>query len=181
MLTLTTPRLRLEAWRDDFEESLVRLSSDPRVMRYIRNGDTWDTERAAQRHQAHLTHWADHGFGWRGIIGGDGAFLGVAALNRLGPAVPGVDESATEIGWWIAPDAWGRGIATEAATAIRDEAFARLGTETLVGRYQPANEASGRVMIKLGMSLHGDIETPGERTVRVYTLGRREWEGRTSV
>ncbi|MEV4066651.1 GNAT family N-acetyltransferase [Nonomuraea dietziae] len=36
-----------------------------------------------------------------------------------------------EIGWWIDPAAWGQGIATEAATAVREEA-ARLGAATLV-------------------------------------------------
>ena len=184
MRTLTTARLSLEPWRDSFERDLVRMSSDPRVMRYIGEGVTWDPERAAQRHQAHLAHWRDQGFGWRGIIGGDGDFLGVAALNRLGDLVPGIEASAFEIGWWIEPFAWGRGVATEAATAIRDEAFSRLGAERLVGRYQPDNEASGRVMVKLGMSPYGETAGRDGQTVRVYTLVRRAWGNlpdRTSV
>ncbi len=184
MRTLTTERLSLEPWREAFETDLFRMSADPRVMRYIGAGVVWDPEYAARRHQAHLAHWRDHGFGWRGIIGGDGAFLGVAALSRLGSTVPGIEESAVEIGWWVEPSAWGRGVATEAAIAIREEAFSLLDVERLVGRYHPANEVSGRVMVKLGMSLYGDVMGQNERPVRVYTLDRRDWENlphRTSV
>ena len=145
-------------------------------MRYVGDGRPWDREFAARRHRDLLAHWKEHGFGWRAILGrDDGAFLGVAALNRCDWAVPGVDQSALEIGWWVDPGAWGRGIATEAATAIRDEAFTRLGAEGLVARFQPANAASGRIMIKIGMSLYGDIVGGVGEPVRVYTLGRADW------
>lgn len=175
MRTLTTARLELRPWEDGFAGDLARLSSDERVMRFIGDGRTWSRERAAERHQECLRHWAEHGFGWRAIIDG-GAFTGVAALNRLGAIVPGIEEDAIEIGWWVDPRAWGRGIATEAALALRDEAFGGLGAGRIVARYQPANEASGRIMVKLGMRVHGDRPGKGGRPVRVYELGRADWQ-----
>jgi RimJ/RimL family protein N-acetyltransferase len=168
---LTTARLTLPAWHRRFEPDLLRLSSDPRVMRYIGNGLPWDRDEAVRRHEMILGHWAEHGFGWRAILcREDDAFLGIAALNRLGHTVPGIGESAIEIGWWVDPRAWGHGVATEAATAIRDEAFGRLGAAPLVARFQPANHGSERVMVKLGMTLHGDTVGAAGETVRVYTM-----------
>jgi RimJ/RimL family protein N-acetyltransferase len=174
MRIMTTARLRLLPWEERFEDDLVRLSADPRVTRYIGDGRPWSRDFAVQRHRAHLAHWAEHGFGWRAIVRA-GEVLGIAALNRLGSAVPGIDESAIEIGWWLDPRVWGRGFATEAALALREEAFARLGAECLVARFQPANLASGRVMTKLGMSRHGDTVGRAGEQVRVYLLDRAGW------
>jgi RimJ/RimL family protein N-acetyltransferase len=176
MRILTTARLTLAPWQQRFEHDLVRLSSDQRVTRFIGDGRPWSREFTAQRHRAHLDHWKAHGFGWRAILGSDGAFLGIAALNYLGPTVSGIEESAIEIGWWVGPRHWGQGIATEAATAIRDEAFTHLEAERLVARFQPANRGSERVMTKLGMSLYGDTVGSTGEAVRVYTLGRTDWE-----
>jgi RimJ/RimL family protein N-acetyltransferase len=67
MLALTTTRLSLMPWQDAFGEDLARLASDQRVMRYIGDGRPWNREQASQRHQACLTHWEDHDFGWRDL------------------------------------------------------------------------------------------------------------------
>lgn len=177
MRTLTTARLVLKPWDQHFEEDLLRLTADERVMRFIGNGRPWSRELTIERHRAYLAHWEDHGFGWRGMFGNDsGEFLGIAALNYLGDAVPGIDGSAVEIGWWLDPQVWGNGLATEAAVAIRDEAFGRLGAERVVARFQPGNHASERVMIKLGMSLYGDTVGRAGEPVRVYALNRSDWQ-----
>jgi RimJ/RimL family protein N-acetyltransferase len=180
MRTLTTDRLVLKPWEQDFEGDLLRFASDPRVMRFIGDGRPWEREFTVQRHQALLEHWEQHGFGWRGIVGDDGAFLGVAALSYLGDLVPGIEESAIEIGWWVDPAAWGKGLATEAALALRDEAFGNLEARRIVARFVPANHASERVMIKLGMRLYGDTTGRKGEAVRVYDLDRAAWLANTS-
>jgi RimJ/RimL family protein N-acetyltransferase len=177
MQALTTPRLTLMPWQDALGEDLARLASDERVMQYIGNGRPWNREQARQRHQACLAHWADHNFGWRAILDSPSSrFLGLAALNYLGDIVPGIEESAIEIGWWLDPAAWGRGIATEAATAIRDEAFSRLHATRMVARLQPRNHASGRVAARLGMRLHGEAPGRTGEPVLVYLLDRPDWQ-----
>ncbi|MFG2005801.1 GNAT family N-acetyltransferase [Spirillospora sp. NPDC048911] len=173
MEPLTTPRLLLESWRERHAADLFRMSSDEKVMRHIGQG-VWDPEYAAQRHAAALDHWAQHGFGWRAILDRiDRTFLGLAALGWLRDAIPGIDRLAVEIGWWTEPHAWGRGIATEAATALIDDAFRRVGADLVVARCTPDNLASRRIIGKLAMtrhphdapSLYGDL-------VQIYTLAR---------
>jgi RimJ/RimL family protein N-acetyltransferase len=164
-------------WQDAFGEDLARLASDERVTQYIGNGRPWSREQARQRHQACLAHWEDHDFGWRAILDSPGGrFLGLAALNYLGDLVPGIEESAIEIGWWLDPGVWGRGIATEAATAIRDEAFSRLNTARIVARLQPRNHASGRVAARLGMRFYGEAADRAGTPVLVYLLDHPDWQ-----
>jgi [ribosomal protein S5]-alanine N-acetyltransferase len=57
----------------------------------------------------------------------------------------------------ITPSAWGQGYATEAGSAVRDEAFDRLELESIVAVHHPENAASGRIMEKLGMAFEGDV------------------------
>jgi RimJ/RimL family protein N-acetyltransferase len=178
MRTLTTARLVLPPWDPRFEEDFCRLSADPRVTRYLGDGVPWDRERAVARHREILAHWREHGFGWRGILrrdADDDRIIGVAALNLPRRPLPGVGERAIEIGWWVAPRNWGQGIATEAASAIRDEAFTDHHAARLVALYQPANDASGNIMRKIGMHHHDDITGPYDEAVRVYVLDHADW------
>lgn len=64
--------------------------------------------------------------------------------------LPNDRGDAAELGYWIAPDAWGRGFATEAATAIVCLAFDTLGLSHLTSGHAVDNPASGRVLTKLG-------------------------------
>lgn len=60
-----------------------------------------------------------------------------------------------EIGYWLTPDAWGRGYATEAGRAMLGIAQYALGLKRLVSGYFLDNPASGRVLHKLGFHRTG--------------------------
>ena len=172
MRELITDRLVLEPWRERHAAELVRLSADERVMRHIGTG-VWTAGYAARRHVRALRHWAEHGFGWRAVLSRqDRAFLGLVSLIRLGTPVEGVAEPALEIGWWVDPRVWGRGIATEAAAAMLCEAFCRLGAESVVARYQAANLGSARVTANIGMSPFRESTDPQGRPMRICVISR---------
>jgi RimJ/RimL family protein N-acetyltransferase len=59
------------------------------------------------------------------------------------------DGDAWELGYWLAPDVWGRGYATEAAGAVLNMAPA-LGIVRVTSRHYHDNPASARVLHKLG-------------------------------
>ncbi len=69
-----------------------------------------------------------------------------------------------ELGYWLTPDAWGRGYATEAGRAVIDIARHALPLTRLTAYHHLDNPASGQVLRKLGF-----IETG--RSQR-YSLGR---------
>jgi RimJ/RimL family protein N-acetyltransferase len=65
-------------------------------------------------------------------------------------------SGAVEMGYWIARDHWGRGIATEACTALLDIART-LRIARLEGSHFLDNPASGRVLEKLGFEPVGIV------------------------
>lgn len=65
-------------------------------------------------------------------------------------------SGAVELGYWVARDHWGRGLATEAATALIDIART-LGLKRLEGSHFTDNPASSRVLEKLGFEATGII------------------------
>ena len=64
-----------------------------------------------------------------------------------------------EIGYWLTPDAWGRGYATEAGRAMLGIAQYAMGLKKLCSRYFVDNPASGKVLTKLGFRPTGRTST----------------------
>lgn len=172
-----TPRLVLARWSEADRDLLTALARDPEVIRYIGDGHPWADEKVDEVFDRNVEHWERHGFGWRAVIDKDsGTRIGFIGLNHIPPeAIEIAAADEVEIGWWLAPAAWGRGIATEGAAALRDEAFAGIGLDRIIARYQPANIASGLIMEKIGMAFERDATGRHGETVRIYALGRAEW------
>lgn len=77
-----------------------------------------------------------------------------------------VDEvEELEIGYRIDPVWWGRGIATEAARAVRDHAFNQLRLPRVISLIHPHNAASRRVAEKNGMTPEKETVFRGFTTV----------------
>lgn len=169
--TLRTARLRLRPWTQSDVGLLSRLSDDPGVVRYIGDGQRWPEERAAETSRLVLEHWSEHGFGWRVMaLHETGEEVGFAALNHPGPET-GLELSEFEIGWWVAPQFWRQGLASEAAEAVRDDAFARLGAPSVVARLQPDNLASAGVAKRIGLVQERDITGRWGEPVAIYRGG----------
>jgi RimJ/RimL family protein N-acetyltransferase len=60
-----------------------------------------------------------------------------------------------EIGYWIGEEHWGCGYATEAVKAVIEWAFKHKAFHKVYARHFESNPASGKVMIKAGMSYEG--------------------------
>lgn len=112
----------------------------------------------------------------------DGAFLGFVGL-----AVPSFAAPFTpciEVGWRLAPEAWGHGYATEGAREAVRFGFERLGLAQIVSFTVPANVRSRAVMERLGMTHDpaDDFDHPNLpeghplRSHVLYRLARRAWE-----
>jgi len=60
-----------------------------------------------------------------------------------------------EITYIVHPDFWGRGIATSAARELVGQGFTTHGLHRIFATCDPRNEASGRVLVKAGMTYEG--------------------------
>ena len=152
--TLEGSRLILRPWREADLEPLFAINGDPDSMRHFpavmtrAQSDAW-----AERMQTHLEA---HGWGfWVVEERGGAPFVGVVGLMtipwtaRFTPAV--------EIGWRISPGHRRRGYAEEAARLALDFGFGTLGLREIVAFTTPANEASRRLMGRLGMVADGEF------------------------
>jgi RimJ/RimL family protein N-acetyltransferase len=81
-----------------------------------------------------------------------------------GVGLTAMDDGLRELGYWITPDAWGRGYATEAARAVLHMAGA-LRIRGVTARHFADNPASGRVLRKLGFRPTGE-QSLGESRAR---------------
>ena len=86
-------------------------------------------------------------------------------LDARGPEI--------EIGYWLARDAWGRGYATEASRAVLAWAMSAEGPalERVVGVTLPENNASKRVLEKIGMRLVGDTDAYYDSVTTLFETG----------
>jgi RimJ/RimL family protein N-acetyltransferase len=149
---LATDRLRLRAPRlEDFEPYAAFWASD----RSIPEGGPKPRRAAWREYAADVAAWQLRGFGaWSVEDRGTGAWLGLVGLFQP------EEYAEPEIGWTVAPEAEGRGIAFEAARAARDWAFGPRGLVTLVSYVEPSNARSIRLAERLGARLDPDAAVP---------------------
>ena len=125
-------------------------------MRYISNGEPWPDEKIREFVARQQRHYREVGYClWKLILKQEGRLVGFCGLQPLDD-LPGV-----EVGWWLAQDQWGQGLATEAARVAVRDGFERIGLARIVSIAQPQNRASIRVMERLGMRYEGDVKHHG--------------------
>ena len=88
-----------------------------------------------------------------------------------------------ELGYWIGVPFWNRGVCTEAAAAMLELGFGRLGLHRIQARHLTRNPASGRVMQKLGMqpegiNRHGMRKNDRFEDLAMYAILAEEWNAR---
>jgi [ribosomal protein S5]-alanine N-acetyltransferase len=171
---VVTERLVLRRVTEADVEDYYRLFTDPEVTRYLPTrgqpipwGSFEGLVGCSDR------HWSTHGYGvWVVCDLEDGSVIGQCGLRFL-------DENGeTEVLYAYARPWWGKGIATEAAVAALAFGFERTGLRRIVAYAVPENQASTRVMEKLGMVLEEPVEIFGLSTVR-YAISAEAWAGRT--
>jgi RimJ/RimL family protein N-acetyltransferase len=166
---LHTLRLKLRRWRPEDAAALEAINADPEVARYLNP----PLPPAARFSERCVEHWERHGFGFFAVESREepdpGRFIGFVGIGH--PTFLPEVAHRPELGWRLARRAWGRGLATEAAAAVRDDAFGRLGLDELISIIHPDNAASKRVAGKVGMTIEGTVHHPGlDREVEVWQL-----------
>jgi RimJ/RimL family protein N-acetyltransferase len=176
MTELRTPRLLLRQWRDEDLAALIPMYADAEVMRYIADGQTRTAAETAEHLERMRRHWEEHGFGLfaselleTGELVG---WVGLAVPLFLPEVLPTV-----EIGWRLARQHWGQGLATEGARAALRFGLVDRELGRLVSIREADNVASGRVMDKLGMSFDRATVVPATgKPVEVYAIDRAQYD-----
>ena len=146
---IETERLILRGWRDADVEPFYTMGNDPEVMRYLGPPlSRADAATAAERQNGFI---ASHGYCfWAIERRHDGAFLGFCGL-KPGPEGTPIHD-IMEIGWRLRRDAWGQGIAKEAAQASLAWGWANTATPEIAAMTSIGNVRSWGLMERLGMT-----------------------------
>ena len=136
MTELKTDRLLLRRARPDDAEQLHVIFADPRAMEFWSELPHPSLDRTREWLDGMLQAGPDSD---DFIVELDGRVIGKAGAWKL-----------PEIGYILHPDAWGKGFAREAMTAVIDHIFAAHALETLTADVDPGNAGSIRLLRRLG-------------------------------
>jgi ribosomal-protein-alanine N-acetyltransferase len=166
---LETDRLILRLLTRADLAPLAALYRDPELRRYFPDGVRSYEQTRDELEWVIDVYYARYGYGlWATVLKDTGAFIGRCGL--LPWEIGGRTE--VEVAYLLDKRYWGRGLATEAARAIVDHAFATLPVDRLICMVDPANTASRDVALRVGMTLLWDDYVDEEGPAHVYALPR---------
>jgi len=174
---LITERLMLRELRLSDAPAVAAGAGDERVAQFLIEVPSPYPVALARRWISARIAWWELGRGVTLAIArrdAPDALLGSVSLRRH------VRDRRAELGYWLAAAAWGHGYATEAAAAAVDFGFRQLALARIYAQVIVGNDASMRVLEKLGMVNEGTKRQhirKGRRLhdVVFYGLLREEW------
>ena len=169
VVPVQTERLRGERPQPADLEPWSRVFLDDRIPEEWWPSDQRTPQAALETHDRNVAHWERWGFGlWTVRERGSRRYVGRIGLKHT----RATGQPEVEVGWFVDPDLWSRGYATEMAREAVRVGFEVLELDAVIAYTTEDNEASRRVMGKLGMEYEQHIEHAGLAHV-VYRVTRR--------
>jgi ribosomal-protein-alanine N-acetyltransferase len=140
----------------------IELSDAPGIFEYARNPNVsrytlWEPHLSLKDSEAYVLDYAFPRYReqvpepWAiALKSTPGRIIGTVGLSWASKTA-----SSMELAYAIAEEHWGKALVAEAARAAIGHAFAHLGAVRVQAHYKAENEASGRVMQKIGMKHEG--------------------------
>jgi RimJ/RimL family protein N-acetyltransferase len=156
MRILETERLFIRHLRQDDAEFMLELLNEPGFIRNIADRGVRTIEDAqAYIQNGPLASYETNGFGLFAVeLKGTGITIGMCGLIRR-EALPDVD-----IGYALLERYWNRGYAQEAAAAVLAYGYNIIGLKRIVAITAPDNDASAKVLEKIGLQFERIINLP---------------------
>lgn len=182
--TIETERIILRPFKTtDAQAMFSNWASDDEVTKYV----TWPTHTDVAVTQMIVDTWVSHNneeniYQWALVLKENGdepiGSISVVETNEI--------LGNVEIGYCIGRRWWGKGLVTEAFSALISFFFEEVGAEKVCARHDVDNPASGRVMQKCGLKFEGVIrrellvkEKP--RDLAHYSILKDEYYSQNSI
>ncbi len=177
--TIKTERLTLRKIRVSDYKDMLALKSNEKVAKYV----SWSIDTSPKNAKKLCRKWRNKSikksyYLW--AIEFENKFIGNIGVSKQ------YDNTAI-IGWQINSPYWNMGIMTEAAIAVYDYLFNKVGFEYIEAAHIAENIGSGRVMQKVGMKeipyadtiycKYGRNQTYNGKKLVFYKLSRSEYNG----
>lgn len=171
MVRLEGSRIVLREWRLDELDAMHRWLGNPEVTRFLSWGSRTRSDSAlhleecvrSQREVPRRRYFLAMELRTNALVVGDAGFEWSSAAG---------EPREGRLGYFLEPEYWGRGHATEAASLLLDFAFQSLGAVVIRASCDARNGASERVMQRCGMQREPAAAMPGRRA---YWISRAAW------
>jgi RimJ/RimL family protein N-acetyltransferase len=167
--TITTPRLRLRPWDESDGDAALAIFGRDEVARWLAPAMSRVPDRTTMRDL--VRQWAAESEDpsrptgrWAIEAASTSRLIGAGTVRPLPP----LDEDL-EIGWQLAPEAWGQGFATEAGHALAHYAFSG-GEEELFAVVRPRNTRALATARRVGMEWVGETDKYYDLRLQVFRL-----------
>lgn len=148
MIAVQTQRVILRQWRAEDRPLFAAMNADPQVMEFFPSTlDTSQSDALVDRFSGDIES-SGWGF-WAAERIDTNEFIGFIGINYSADGLP--FAPCVDIGWRLARQHWGLGLASEGARGAMDYAFGQANLSQLVSMTPICNKSSERVMQKLGM------------------------------
>ena len=161
----------------DAQAMYQNWASSEEVTRYL----TWPPHSSAEASRMLLKAWEESYqnpavYHWGITLKGSDTVIGDISVVHMNEKT-----AAAELGWCLGQSFWGKGIMPEAALAVLNYLFDRVGFHRVEARHDKNNPKSGRVMQKIGLQYEGtmraaDVNNQGICDMVQYAILREEWE-----
>lgn len=149
---MKTKRIGFSKWNDDDLDLAVQLWGDKEVTNFICADGVFTKQDIINRLETeihndklfHIQYWPIFELSAEELIG----CCGIRPFNY--------ETHSYEIGFHLRKKYWGMGYASEAANAVIDYSFTVLKADKLYAGHHPQNEASGKLLKKLGFRYIGE-------------------------
>jgi RimJ/RimL family protein N-acetyltransferase len=153
---IETERTYLRHFTPDDVDNVMQIFTDPEAMKYSPADAVQGRAEAKSFIQWNLDNYETHGFGaWAVISKSTGKYIGQSGI------IP--QEIGCEVFYSFVREFWGKGIATEVASACKNHALTQLNQSRLIAIIHPQNNGAIKVATKLGMHDAGIIEFWGRK------------------
>ena len=156
-MIIETERLLLRPWRESDLAHFIRMNKDAEVMRFFPS--TLKSAQTKQFYKDILQEFLEYGYGLYATEEKErGSFIGFIGFHwawfkaDFCPCI--------EIGWRLNKQYWGKGYATEGAKACLEHGFTNLKFDKIYSFTSICNNASQKVMQKIGMQLEQYFDHP---------------------
>lgn len=173
---LHTQRLDLVKILPEHASDMYEYSSDPDVTKYL----TWschsslkETERYIKLLQKKYTSGVFNDWGL--IHRESGKFIGTCGFTSFD-----YEKNTAEVGYVLARPFWGMGLAAEAARCVMEFGFENFYLDGFCAKCMEGNDASMRVMKKVGMGFEGIYKNGmfikgSYKTIIVYSVTKEKY------
>ena len=162
---LRTERLALKQIHASDQQKIFEGLSDPMVIRYY--GVSYSTYEATQEQMAWYENLWTTGTGawWKICDLETNEFMGACGLNNLQRI-----HKKAEMGFWLLPQFWGKGIIPKAIEQVLNYAFGKFDLHRIEAFVEVGNESSMKALLKGGFKHEGTMEDVERKNGKFISL-----------